>query len=258
MARHALLAIGPLDDDRVVFDVGHATVHAQLDARPFQLRGALRRELVAECSQRLLAAVEQQHLRAGRIDAAEVLLQRSPRQLRDLPGHLDAGRPGADHRERQPRTPGLRVLLQLGHLEGAEDARAQLQGIVHGLHPGREACELVVTEVGPRRAGGHDQRVVRKRQRLADQPCRGHRLRLQVKARHVGELDAYVAMLAQHLAQRRCDRTLGQDPGRQLVQQRLEGVVVGAVDQRDLDIGARRRNFAANRPPKPPPTITTR
>ena len=42
-------------------------------------------------------------------------------------------------------------------------------------------------------------------------------------------------MPAQHLAQRRRDGTLGENPRGQLVEQGLEGVVVGAVDERDLD-----------------------
>lgn len=77
-------------------------------------------------------------------------------KLGDLPGHLDARGTGADHSERQPHTLGLGVLLHLGHLKGAEDARTQLQSVVNRLHPRGEPPELVVSEVGPRGAGRND------------------------------------------------------------------------------------------------------
>ena len=46
--------------------------------------------------------------------------------------------------------------------------------------------------------------------------------------------------------------------GRDLVEQRLEQVVVLAVDQRDPQPAARRSALAAFSPPNPPPTMTTR
>ena len=54
-------------------------------------------------------------------------------------------------------------------------------------------------------------------------------------------IDCRVGLLAQHVADRRGDLALGEDPGRDLVEQRLEEVVVGPVDDRDLDIGAAQR-----------------
>jgi hypothetical protein len=47
------------------------------------------------------------------------------------------------------------------------------------------------------------------------------------------------------------------DAGRHLVEQRLEEVMVGAVDHGHVD-GARRRAFAAAKPPKPEPSMVTR
>ena len=48
-------------------------------------------------------------------------------------------------------------------------------------------------------------------------------------------------LAAQHAAQRRGDLALGEDAGRDLVEQRLEQVVVGAVDEGDLDRRASER-----------------
>ena len=69
--------------------------------------------------------------------------------------------------------------------------------------------------------------------------------------------DVGVGLPAQDVADRRRDLALGEDPGRELVEQRLEQVVVGAVDHRDLDRAHGRSALAANSPPKPQPTITT-
>ncbi len=82
------------------------------------------------------------------------------RQLGDLPGHLDTGRPGPDDDERQPRGHLLGVGLDLGHLERSEDASAQLEGVVERLHARRVLGELVVAEVRLAGAGRDDQAVV--------------------------------------------------------------------------------------------------
>ena len=55
-------------------------------------------------------------------------------QLGDLTGDLDAGRTAADDDEGQPGLARLGIVLALGHLEGAEDPPAQLQGVVDRLH----------------------------------------------------------------------------------------------------------------------------
>ena len=58
---------------------------------------------------------------------------------------------------------------------------------------------------------------------------------IEVEAGHLGELDAHVLRPAQDVPQRRRDLTGREDAGRDLVQQRLEQVVVAPVDQRDVD-----------------------
>ena len=58
---------------------------------------------------------------------------------------------------------------------------------------------------------------------------------VEVEAADVGEQHARVGLAAQHAAQRRGDLALGEDAGGDLVEERLEQVVVGAVDEGDLD-----------------------
>ena len=166
--------------------------------------------------------------------------QRTARQLGDLPCQLDAGRAGADDRERQPRLARGGVGLELGDLESTEDPPAQLERVVDRLHPGRVKGVLVVTEVRLRRPARDDQAVVGQRRRLPQRVDR----QLPVIDVHVDDLaedDARIALMSQYVADRRRDVALGEYAGGDLVEQGLEEVVVGAVDHNHLDWRAAQR-----------------
>ncbi len=121
---------------------------------------ALRGELVAEGGQRLLSAVDQDDPDRRGLERAELPPQAARGQLPDLAGQFDPGRPGTDHDDGQPVLLFGRVGDHLGHLEGAEDAPPQLEGVVEGLHARGEEGELVVPEVRLGHPGGHDEAVV--------------------------------------------------------------------------------------------------
>ena len=108
-------------------------------------------------------------------------------------------RPRSGRRRRRRRSAAastlVRVGRQLGHLEGAEDPPAQLQGVVDGLHAGCELGELVVAEVGLPRAGSDDQAVVRRRRRAAED-ARGDASFGQVDVGDVAEQDPRVPLPA--------------------------------------------------------------
>jgi hypothetical protein len=91
---------------------------------------------------------------------AEGALQGVISQFRDLAGHLDAGRSGADDGEREQLFPPLRVVGPFGRLECAQDASPQFQRVVDGLHARREFGELVIAEVGLPGPSRDDQAVV--------------------------------------------------------------------------------------------------
>ena len=59
--------------------------------------------------------------------------ERLARELGDLPGHLDAGRAGADDDEGEPASPPLGIGLGLGRLEGDQDPVADLERAVERL-----------------------------------------------------------------------------------------------------------------------------
>ena len=150
-------AVGVLDRDAVAVDVGDHGVELDLDAHLLQPRLRLLAELLAHRRQHRGCGVEQDHPGLGRVDVPERALEGVVGELGDLAGHFHSGRTGADDDEGQQLFPAGRIAGPLGLLERAEDAAAQFQRVVDGLHTGRELGEMVVAEVGLTGAGRDDQ-----------------------------------------------------------------------------------------------------
>jgi hypothetical protein len=98
-----------------------------------------------------------------------------------------------------------------------------------------------VAEVGLLDPRGDDQVVVAQRDAIATGSLGDHLLRRDVDVDDVGQHAFDVPVALEDVAQRRRDLALGQDPGGHLVEQRLEQVVLGAVDERDHDVAAAQR-----------------
>ena len=94
---------------------------------------------------------------------------------------------------------------------------------------------MVVAEVGLAGACGDDEGVVGEGGLLAALDG-GDGLRLSVDGLHGAANDADVLLVAEHLAYIAGDLAGGHQAGCHLVKQRREEVVVGVVDQRDVDI----------------------
>jgi hypothetical protein len=158
-------------------------------------------------------------------------------------GELDAGGAAADHHEREPRGALRGVGLALGALESDEDARANAERVVQGLQPRRERRPGVVAEVVVDRACGEHQVVVGKLGAIleAQAAARG------VDGLHLAEQHRGVRLPREDVADRPGDGGRRQARGGDLVEERREQVVVGAVYDRELD----RR--AAQRPRRPQP-----
>ena len=132
----------------------------------------------------------------------------------------------------------LLVGRHLGHLELSEDAVAQVPGVFDRFHAGGELGEVVVPEVGVSGARGHHERVVRELQRPVVRTFGPHDPALDVDVGDLGEQGAHVRIAPNGAAQRGGDQAGRQDARRHLVEEGLEEVVVGAVDERDVDIRA--------------------
>ena len=78
-------------------------------------------------------AFEQEDPRRARIEMPEVACERLPRDLGERAGHLDAGRPAADHDEGQQRRPLRRIGLALRALERQQHAPPDLERILERL-----------------------------------------------------------------------------------------------------------------------------
>src|SRR4051812_16220050 len=231
-------------------DLGDDALRVDLDALALELLRSLRRQVLAESGQDLLAAVEQPHLGTGGVDVLEVHREHTVSELGDLAGDLDAGRSAADDHKAEPGLSPLGILSEGRHLERPEDPRPQLERVVDGLHARRPAGELVVAEVRLSGTRGDDQAVVRDFE-LSPIGAEGrHGVSIEVKPHDLRELDPGVPLPPQDVSDRRRDLALRENPRRDLVEQRLEQVVIDPVDQGDVDRGSP-QEARGEQPPKP-------
>ncbi len=164
------------------------------------------------------------------------------RELGDLADDLDAGRPGADDDEGQIGFALALVGCHVRHFERTQNVIPQVASVLQRLHSGRELRPLVVPEIRMGCAGGHYQGVVRQRYPRAVRRDRADGLRRQVDVHDFAEHDVGVLLFVHNASQRRRDQTLGQDAGGNLIEQRLEQMMVRPVDQRHVDVGLRQHS----------------
>ncbi len=198
---------------------------------------AICRELVAERGERLLAPVDQHHPDRRRVEAPELALQAARRQLADLAGQLDTRRAGADDDDGEPA-------LALGRRRRrSRPSRRRRRSA--GAAPARRRWSSCPVRTGPARRARSTTGSPRRRRSGCRRGARGRRgapalvawttRRSRSKPVTSASLDADVAVLPDHVADRRGDLARRQHAGRHLVEQRLEQVVVAPVDQRHVD-----------------------
>lgn len=83
-------------------------------------------------------------------------------------------------------------------------------------------------------AGGNHQVVIPKARGLTTGLKHGDGAARQVDVGGLGQKHRDIALSTQHGAQGRCDLTGGPQAGRYLVGQRLEQVMIGPIDNRDV------------------------
>jgi len=89
---------------------------------------------------------------------------------------------------------------------------------------------VVVPVVGALRAGGDDQRVVRKVGAVREHDA----FRLGIDVDHLSEQYAHVLLAAEHAAQGRGDLAGRQRAGSNLIKERLEEVIVAPIEERHV------------------------
>ena len=162
--------------------------------------------------------------------------------LGERAGEFDAGRPGADDREGQPGRARLGIVLGFGAFECGEDAAADVERIVERLQSRRVRGPVVVAEIRVGGAGREQQGVVVEGAAVGEAQALVVGLDLRDLAQQHGD----VLLPAQDVAQRRGDVRRGKTGGGDLVEQRLEQMMVAAIDQRD----PHRRPFQRARGPQ--------
>ena len=168
----------------------------------------------------------------GRVDRAEVTLQRVPGDLAEGAGQLRPGRACADHDERHPFGATNRVGLPLGGLERNEDPASDLGGVLDRLEPGSVLRPAVIAEVREAGSRRDDQRVVARSRPPSD---RTHLALVGIEPDGLAEQDGRVLPLPQDRAERLGDVAGTDGAGRDLVQERLEQVEIAPIDERDVD-----------------------
>jgi hypothetical protein len=194
-----------------------------------ELSARLLRQRLREARQHARAGLDQAHARGRWVDVAELALERVPRNLGERAGQLDAGRAATDDREMQPRVASRGIALGLCVLEREQQAPAQQQCVVERLQARCVRGPLVVSEVGVSCAGREQQRVVVDRVAVAEHDSPRRRF----DANDVGQADFHVRLGTQDVPQRRGDVRRRQSRRRDLVQQRLEQMMVRTIDERD-------------------------
>ncbi len=230
-------------DDTSVADVHHAgfnqsdhRVRADVDAQVAQLLFGAARQVFGIGGQHARAAFEQDDVGARRVNGAEFMRQNVTRDFRQYSGEFHAGGASAHDDEVQRLIAGAGKSPPFGQFKRKQHAAADFERVFDGLQARSEGLPIIVTEVGVRGAGGDHQVVVGK-------------LLLRCLYDAAGEVEVLdflkqgddIGVAAEDCPDRSGDFAGGEASGGDLVEQWLEGVVIFAVDDGDLNRGAGQR-----------------
>ncbi len=211
-------------------DVRHDAPRPDGNAQPFERSTRKGREVRRVRRQHGRSAFDEDHARRLRIDIAKVVRQRVSRDFRERARELHARGTAADHDERQEPPLDGPILLALGLLEGQEHPPPHLERVLECLQAGSVFPPVVVTKVRVCRARRQDEVVVRH---LA--VVKHEHAALEVHTVRLRQPDPEVPLFAQDPADGRGNVAGRQPGGRDLVQERLEDVVVAPIDEQDID-----------------------
>ena len=239
-------ARGRLDDDLVLGDVGDPGRGANRHAELLQLAPRRRRSAGRIARQDPVHRLDEDDPGVGWVDRPEVAPERVVRDLAERAWQLHAGRPAADDDERHPLAAALGDVLALRRLEGDEDPAADLEGVVDRLEALREPRPLVVPEVRVPGPGRDHERVVRDRAAVGQLDLAP----LDVDPGRLAEEHRRVPVATNDAPQRLGDLAGRERAGCDLVEQRLEDVMVAAIDERQVDPGVAAEPPGCVQPPE--------
>ena len=206
-------------------------IGVDLDTEMLERSPCLRREIGGISGEDARGALKEDDARLGRVDVAEVAMHIETSDVGDCAGEFDAGGPSSDNNEVEGRVRALLHHLPLSKLKGEQNAAANFGGVFDGLEAGRERTPFVVAEVRMRSAGGDDEVI------KCELRSRGtsNGTRCGVDANDFIHEHGGVGLVAEDGAD-----GLGYVGGREdgegdLIEQRLKGVVVAAIDEGNVD-----------------------
>ena len=112
--------------------------------------------------------------------------------------------------------------------------------MINRFHPWCVVLELRVPVIRLASAGGDDQAVVGDPTTSTNR-VDGDLPGVEIDVHDFAKRNLRVPLVPKHAADRRRDVPLGENPGRELIEQRLKQVVIRPVDDGDLHIGAAQR-----------------
>ena len=212
-------------------DAGDLRFGVDFDTQMLECGFGLGGEILRIGGEHARAGVEQENATLGGIDVSKIMAHVELSDVADGAGQFDASGTTADDYEVERRVPALLKHLALGELEGQQHAAANLDRVFNGFEAGRERFPFVVAEVGVGGAGGQDEIVV------VEACAAGERdlARGGVDGDDFIHEDLRVVLAAQDGADGLGDVGRREHRQRDLVEQRLEGVVIAAIDYGDVD-----------------------
>ena len=214
-------------------EAGDLHPEAHVDTESTELGDRFGRQRLGIGRQHPVETFEQDHLRGAGVDPAELVAQCAEGDLGDGARHLDTGGSAADHDEGEVRLALVVIVGAFGALECGQHAPSDLQGILDGLEARCESFPLGIAEIRVRRPGCEHE-VVEGHLASVVEP---HDLRLAVDVDDLAEYDVDVQLLGHDRADRLGDVGRSEAGSGDLVEQRLEEMVVAAVDQRQPNVG---------------------
>ena len=210
-------------DLRVGFDI-----HAEMDELPL----GFFRKAGRQMRQDARSAFEQNDVRLRGINAAEIQIHHRARQFGEGAGEFHAGRPAANHDNGHEPVVFDGVGFIFSFFKREQDTAAEAQRVVESLEAGRELLPFVVAEVAGVAAQREHEIVVFQRARFEE-----HFLLREVETDRLVEQHGDVGTVGQDGADGLRDIRGGQRAGGHLIEQRLEQMMVGPVNDRDARIG---------------------
>ena len=176
--------------------------------------------------------LDEDHARLILRDLRVVLGEIRTVELGDRAGGLDPGRPPADDDDVQ-RAVLDEARVAVGGLPALEQVVLEADGVRQRVHRERVLGGALGPEEVDLGAEPEDEVVVGDRR----EPVEADLPRVEVDPGHGRLVDGRVLLALDQVAERVTDRRRLEQAARELVEQRLEGVVVVAVDQHDLGVG---------------------